>query len=327
MEHSTQKRAFRTPDSIEAEIVTRRMLKPFLEGIGCTGVRDLRKGNSQLLTATTPEGKKFTARVRLCWRWEDHPEKYSAAQLRARLSDSDWDKTIAEIVDREAPQGVTHSLLIQRYGSAIKFAALIPVEAITGIINGQKEVSAKLIAQGKLGRLKKNHAVNGDSPTMWLMDNRYDEAHEVAAVLWQWPGVEDLARRLAIEGPLTVSDDTLSDLPGIDLLLLGRDQASRFQSTVSKVARDPQVRKAVIDRCGGRCERPGCGAGRSYSGFLDVHHILGAEVSDRVWNCVALCPNCHRDAHFSMDREVLNDSLIQAVKHTLQELSHDNVER
>lgn len=317
MEYVTQKRAFRTPDSIRAEVVTRGMLKPFLEGIGCTGVIDVRKGNSQLLTATTPEGKTFTARVRLCWRWDDHPEKYSAAQLRARLSDDDWDKTIAEIVDREAPQGVTHSLLIQRYGSTVQLAALIPVGAMTGIINGQKEVSAELIAQGKLGRLKKNHAVNGGSPTMWLMDSRYDEAHKVAAVLWQWPGVEDLAQRLPIEGRPAEIDDTFGDLPGIDILLLGRDQASRFQSTVSKVARDHKVRKAVIDRCGGHCERPGCGASRSYDGFLDVHHILGVEVSDRVWNCIALCPNCHRDAHFSMDREALNDSLMQAVRHTL----------
>ncbi|WEK10119.1 MAG: hypothetical protein P0Y51_04095 [Candidatus Pseudomonas colombiensis] len=102
------------------------MLKPFLEGIGFNSVIDVRKGHSQLLSVTTPEGKTFTARVRLCWRWEDQPEKCSAAQLRARLSDGDWDKTIAEIVDREAPQGVAHALLGQRYESAIKFATLTP---------------------------------------------------------------------------------------------------------------------------------------------------------------------------------------------------------
>ncbi|SCW97658.1 HNH endonuclease [Pseudomonas sp. NFACC05-1] len=315
MDSSPQKRAFRTVESIEAEKVTRGMLKPFLEGIGFNGVSDVRKGHSQLLSATTPDGKTFTARVRLCWRWEDQPEKYSAAQLRARLSDGDWDKTIAEIVDREAPQGVTHALLVQRYESAIKFAALIPVNAITGIINGQRDVSAKLIAEGKLGRLKKNHAVNGDCPTMWLMDDRYDEAYKVADVLWNWPEVEDLARRQGSDGFETATNDTFHDLPGIDLSLLGRDETLRFQVTVSRVARDPKVRKAVIDRCGARCERPGCGASRSYTGFLDVHHILGVEVSDRVSNCVALCPNCHRDAHFSADRESLNDSLLVVARH------------
>ncbi|CAI8992399.1 5-methylcytosine-specific restriction enzyme A [Pseudomonas sp. IT-P74] len=286
------------------------MLKPFLEGRGFTGVNDVRKGHSQLLSANSPEGATFSARVRLCWRWEDHPEKYSAAQLRAQLSHGDWDRTIAEIVDREAPQGITHALLVQRYKSDIKFAALIPVTAMTGIINEQKKVSAELLAAGRLGRLKKNHAVNGDSPTMWLMDSRFEEAHKIADVLWQWEGVEDLAKRPLSNDLVGVIDDTFSDLPGLDLSLLGRDEASRFQSTVSRVARDPNVRKAVIERCNGRCERPGCGASRSYAGFLDVHHILGVEVSDRVFNCVALCPNCHRDAHFSEDREKLNGSLL-----------------
>lgn len=286
------------------------MLKPFLESRGFTGVNDVRKGHSQLLSATSPEGVTFSARVRLCWRWEDHPEKFSAAQLRARLSHGDWDRTIAEIVDREAPKGITHALLVQRYKGDIKFAALIPVSAMTGIINEQKQVSAELIAAGRLGRLKKNHAVNGDSPTMWLMDSRFEEAHKVADVLWQWKGVEDLAKRPLSNDIVGVINDTFNDLPGLDLSLLGRDEASRFQSTVSRVARDPNVRKAVIERCNGRCERPGCGASRPYAGFLDVHHILGVEVSDRVFNCVALCPNCHRDAHFSADREKLNSSLL-----------------
>lgn len=310
MEPSSQKRAFRTPESIQAERETREMLKPFLEDRGFTEVTDRRKGHSQLLTATSPEGVKFSARVRLCWRWEDQPEKYSAAQLRARLNNGDWDLTIAELVGREAPLGVTHALLVQRYKSDIRFAALIPVAAMTDIINEQKRVSANLIAAGKLGRQKKNHAVNGDSPTMWLMDNRSEAGHQVSDVLWQWDGVEDIAKRPVSTDLIGVIDDTLSDVAGLDLSLLGRDEALSYQAMISRVARDPSVRKAVIDRCNGRCERPGCGASRSYSGFLDVHHILGVDISDRVGNCVALCPNCHRDAHFSADRQKLNDSLL-----------------
>ncbi|WP_081015327.1 MULTISPECIES: HNH endonuclease [Pseudomonas] len=308
MKSTPQKRAFRTPESIQAETSTREMLKPFLESRGFTDISDVRIGHSQLLSARSPEGRWFRARVRLCWRWEDRKEKYSAAQLRARLSHGDWDKTIVQIVDREGPRGITHALLVQRFGSDIVFAALIPVSAIAGIINEQKKISAELIAAGRLGRLKKNHAVNGGSPTMWLMDDRFEEAHKVADALWKWDGVEDLSKRPLLKNLIERVDDTVNDLPGIDLSLLGRDEASRFLATVSRVARDPNVRKAVIRRCQGRCERPGCGASRPYTGFLDVHHIFGVEVSDRVSNCVALCPNCHRDAHFSIDRETLNQS-------------------
>jgi len=66
---------------------------------------------------------------------------------------------------------------------------------------------------------------------------------------------------------------------------------------------------AVLKRAEGRCERELCGVHRPYSGFLDVHHILGGSVSDRVWTCVALCPNCHREAHFALDRDAINAEL------------------
>ncbi len=106
-------------------------------------------------------------------------------------------------------------------------------------------------------------------------------------------------------------DDTFNDLAGIDLTLLGRDEAQRALKTVSGVKRDPAVRREVIKRCKGTCERPGCGASRDFPGFLDVHHILGAEKSDRAWTCVALCPNCHREAHFSRDCDELNLRLLE----------------
>jgi 5-methylcytosine-specific restriction protein A len=41
---------------------------------------------------------------------------------------------------------------------------------------------------------------------------------------------------------------------------------------------------------------------------------LGVEKSDRVWTCVALCPNCHRDAHFAPDCEAINKRLSKYAK-------------
>jgi predicted HNH restriction endonuclease len=82
------------------------------------------------------------------------------------------------------------------------------------------------------------------------------------------------------------------------------------QALVSGIERDPRVRAAVRARSGRRCERPGCNAARGYAGFFDVHHILEAENSDRVWNCVTLCPNCHREAHFAPNRDEINSQLL-----------------
>ena len=88
------------------------------------------------------------------------------------------------------------------------------------------------------------------------------------------------------------------------------DGASRVTSTRSHVKRDPRVRIEVIKRAEDGCERASCGDERRYPGFLDCHHILGAETSDRYWNCVALCPNCHRVAHFASDRDQINAELL-----------------
>jgi 5-methylcytosine-specific restriction protein A len=107
-----------------------------------------------------------------------------------------------------------------------------------------------------------------------------------------------------------VSDDTYDDL-GIDPSLLGSDGAPRFVMKKSGVKRDPAVRREVIRRATNGCEHSSCADDRRYSGFLDVHHILGAEESDRVWTCVALCPNCHRAAHYAPECDALNAELLE----------------
>ena len=108
----------------------------------------------------------------------------------------------------------------------------------------------------------------------------------------------------------TANDDTYDDL-GFDPELIGSDAAERIRTTSSGVKRDPAVRRAVIKRSRLTCESPGCGAKRDYQGFLDVHHILGVEKSDRTWTCVALCPNCHREAHASPESEAINLRLLE----------------
>ena len=75
-----------------------------------------------------------------------------------------------------------------------------------------------------------------------------------------------------------------------------------------------RVRREVIKRAVDGCERQSCEDTRTYKGFLDVHHILGVGTSDRVWNCVALCPNCHREAHYAQDSERINAQLYDYAK-------------
>lgn len=156
--------------------------------------------------------------------------------------------------------------------------------------------------------------MNGTSPTIWLQDDRWPRAHQVADVLWNWPGVVDLAK-VPVAPILAGShvDDTYDDCPVGDSWDIGSDGAGRRPVIRSEVKRDPQVRRAVLARTAS-CERAGCGQAQRYRGFLDVHHILGVEKGDRVWNCVALCPNCHRDAHYSAEAQALNLQLLAYAK-------------
>jgi 5-methylcytosine-specific restriction enzyme A len=309
------KRAFRSPASYEAEARTRSFVKPFLEQRGFTNVVDERtpvgEGESQVVIATDASGNRLKMRVRTCWHWGkargERTRKFSAAQVTARVKGS-WADTLDNIVQRQVKAGVTHVLLVQADDQEIHMAALIPVKQIRAIWEKQREVSIRVINAGEMGRVRKNHAENGDSPTLWLMDNRAPGGKAVADVLWGWKGVVDIAKTLPTRETV---DDTYDDLDSDVAALYGTDGAERKRTTRSEVKRDVQVRKAVIARATGGCERPSCNDTRRYRGFLDVHHILGAEKSDRVWTCVALCPNCHREAHYAPDHEKINAELLE----------------
>jgi len=71
--------------------------------------------------------------------------------------------------------------------------------------------------------------------------------------------------------------------------------------------RNPDVRVEVLHRAGGHCEYCQCPApfkkDSDGEGFFEVHHIipLAERGDDTVENAVALCPNCHRHAHYGKD--------------------------
>jgi len=314
------KRPFRTYESIHEERKTRKLVTEFLKRHRFRVARDERVAHgtveSQTIYATTPAGQSIVMRVRLCWRprREHTGQRMAASQLLARVEKEDWEGTISAKVNRQRSEGVTHLLLVKRVGKSFPFGALIPLDEVLPIWRAQRDVSSALISRGDLGRRTKNHAMNGSSPTLWLADH---EAPSVAAALWNHPGVVSLSDNARDSISLMGSgaaDDTYDDLPAIDARELGTDAPVRHFRLRSYVSRDPRVREEVRRLAGGRCERPKCGETRTYPGFLDVHHVLGAAKSDRVTNCVAICPNCHREAHFAPDRDEINAELLSVAK-------------
>ena len=100
----------------------------------------------------------------------------------------------------------------------------------------------------------------------------------------------------------------------------GYPRGNRFPKSVETTShtfvRDPLVKAFVLNQAAGVCE--GCGQKAPFMSvagdpYLEVHHVLPLAQggSDLASNAVALCPNCHRRAHYSTDREYFISSLYE----------------
>lgn len=95
----------------------------------------------------------------------------------------------------------------------------------------------------------------------------------------------------------------------------GGGAPKRIDISTSVYARDPKVRETVLLRSQGKCEfcdKPGflTAAGDL---FLETHHIvpLSESGADDIDNVIALCPDDHRKAHFSAEREAMRQQMLE----------------
>lgn len=82
--------------------------------------------------------------------------------------------------------------------------------------------------------------------------------------------------------------------------------------------RSQAIRIYALKRGNGICE--GCGKMAPFTRedgtpYLEVHHLnrLSDGGPDHPQSVIALCPNCHRKAHYSKDRELFNAQLTEKV--------------
>lgn len=98
---------------------------------------------------------------------------------------------------------------------------------------------------------------------------------------------------------------------------MGSAQPEQRDANGKVYVRDAGVRALVLKRAGGKCEFCGVPGFVKYDGrtYLETHHIvpLSESGADKVGNVIALCPNHHREAHFSNKRAVLRAELQQIV--------------
>ena len=98
----------------------------------------------------------------------------------------------------------------------------------------------------------------------------------------------------------------------------GVEVPSRTKREVDVAGRSPEVQRWILQCADGRCEL--CGERAPFhkpngEPFLEVHHVCrladgGADVPE---NAVALCTNCHREAHHGAHAEEIRDRLSERV--------------
>lgn len=82
--------------------------------------------------------------------------------------------------------------------------------------------------------------------------------------------------------------------------------------------RSIEIKKYALLRANGQCENCGKDAPFANSNnipFLEVHHIfsLADDGPDHPINVAAICPNCHREAHYGKNMQTLKDKLSQKI--------------
>lgn len=93
----------------------------------------------------------------------------------------------------------------------------------------------------------------------------------------------------------------------------------RLSTSPGVIERDPAVKAWVLKNANGiceNCEKEGPflkGDGKYY---LEVHHVnlLSNGGADTVDNAIAVCPNCHRELHFGLEKELLVNDLYTKVE-------------
>ncbi|WP_405127976.1 HNH endonuclease [Pseudoalteromonas sp. PB2-1] len=90
----------------------------------------------------------------------------------------------------------------------------------------------------------------------------------------------------------------------------GSKNPEKTYTQVTNFNRDPKVKAWVLKEASGKCDC--CGSDAPFKTaegepFLEVHHLrrLADGGSDTVTNAVALCPNCHREIHYGINKSDL----------------------
>lgn len=109
------------------------------------------------------------------------------------------------------------------------------------------------------------------------------------------------------------------------------DQPIKSFTQVSVYIRNPHVSLLTKKRANGYCELCNDSSpflSRSGEPYLETHHIvqLSDNGVDKLYNCVALCPNCHKELHYGELSEVKQKAVTEMLYRALLDSQDANAD-
>lgn len=166
-----------------------------------------------------------------------------------------------------------------------------------------------------------------DGKSYWEKEVRYakwslvregiiKEPKESGRGIWELVEDEDLSP-LICESPAEL-ELAASELGPLRSAPEGQKKPKRIPGSSEAFARDAKVVAWVLQQAEGSCEV--CDQKSPFkkddgSPYLEVHHIkqLADKGSDTVQNAIAACPNCHRELHHGINRDVIKSQVYKKV--------------
>jgi len=105
----------------------------------------------------------------------------------------------------------------------------------------------------------------------------------------------------------------------------GKQNPQRKKAAATEIyERDAKVKAWVINNAKGKCEcckKDSPFISTNGTPYLEVHHLkqLAKGGSDTIENTVALCPNCHKEFHFGINKKKLLNKIYNSIQRIVRE--------
>lgn len=243
-----------------------------------------KKARRRYVTALSPKGESVVIWIKSSTHWHGHAEviRFPWKKLSAG---NDGLSAILVACEAAAKKSVTHLLAVAGNDK-------------TGVL-----AFARLYQLDQLPKLVSEQAA--------IINSVFYRAHSASLIIQAYSAEFNNAANAAI----AIGEDILSTEPNTTSNDVS-EKAVRPR-TGQVYLRDPKIRKRVLEIANGYCECCGVEGFLTESGhhYLETHHVVGVSERgpDSVSNVVAVCPTCHRKAHFAADRVEIGRVMFEAI--------------